>query len=80
MRSLWAVGVDFGGTNIKVGLVNRQGRVVRATALSTARVGNPRAFIPAVSQVIGELTASVGIRPARLRGVVGLERHGIGLH
>lgn len=65
----WTIGVDFGGTNVKVGLVSGRGRVVRATVLPARRIGRPAAFIPAVSRAIEELAGSVGLRTSRLCGV-----------
>lgn len=65
----WTVGVDFGGTTVKVGLVNRRGRVVRTTVLTTRRVGTPTRFLAAVSREITALAHAVGIRPSQLCGV-----------
>jgi glucokinase len=57
----WAVGVDFGGTSIKVGLVRRDGRVAAARSLPTRRFGRPAAFLEGV----GGAAADV-VREARL--------------
>jgi len=63
----YAVGVDFGGTNIKIGLVHGPGRVVATQILSARRYGRPAAFIRGVSEAIAALVSSRGIR--RLAGV-----------
>lgn len=69
MRREWTVGVDFGGTNIKAGLVDRQGRVVRTEVLDAKRRGRPQAFVPALSRTVKGLARSVGVPTSRLRGV-----------
>ncbi len=65
----WTVGVDFGGTNIKVGLVSDRGRVVRQRILSTRAFGRPAQCLEGLSDAVKQLAQTVGIRPARLRGV-----------
>ncbi len=65
----WTIGVDFGGTSIKLGAVDDQGRVRAQQALDTARSSRPPAFVDAVSRAIEQLGARVGVRTARLRGV-----------
>ncbi len=65
----WTAGVDFGGTNIKCGLVNRHGRVVRSVVLSTKRFSRPNGFVDGVSQTVESLAQSVGIKANRLCGV-----------
>lgn len=65
----WTVGIDFGGTNVKIGLVNRRGRVAHTAVLTTRRIGTPKVFIPAVSRAIEQLSLAVGIRTSGLRGV-----------
>ena len=66
---MWTAGVDFGGTNIKVGLVNARGRVAHARTLPSQDVGGPAAFVDAVSRAVASIAEDVGIRPAQLRGV-----------
>ena len=65
----WTVGVDFGGTNIKCGLINRQGSVVRSLVLSSQRFGPPHAFIEGVAGAIETLVPSRGQQAHRLCGV-----------
>ena len=68
-RQRWAVGVDFGGTNIKCGLVDRRGRVVTSLVLSTARFGRPAAFVEGIHRAVEQFAASAGLTLARLAGV-----------
>lgn len=65
----WAVGIDFGGTNVKIGLLNASHRITRVQVLASRDVGQPRGFVAAVTRTIASLTHSVGLRPSQLRGV-----------
>ncbi|MBI3084011.1 MAG: ROK family protein [Candidatus Omnitrophica bacterium] len=65
----WTVGVDFGGTNVKVGLVSRTGRVARARVLPSKKLSEPSAFVEGVSATVTSLARAVGIAPSQLRGV-----------
>ncbi|MBI4343656.1 MAG: ROK family protein, partial [Candidatus Omnitrophica bacterium] len=47
-RGGWTVGVDFGGTAIKCGLVDARGRVRRLVSLPTARYAHPARFVEGV--------------------------------
>lgn len=69
MMPRWTVGVDFGGTNVKVGLVAPTGRVAAAEALASREISRPGRFVEAVSEAVGRLARSVGERPGGLRGV-----------
>ena len=59
-------GVDFGGTNIKLGLVTRQGRVITQTILSTRQHADPATFVRGVASALRSLAHANG---ARLQGV-----------
>ncbi len=65
----WAVGVDFGGTNIKIGIVDVRGRAAGLRVLSSKRYGHPAAFVDGISRSVESLAASVGVAPRRLAGV-----------
>ncbi|MBI3321365.1 MAG: ROK family protein [Candidatus Omnitrophica bacterium] len=65
----WVVGIDFGGTNIKAGLISPTGRVVSTRLLSSLRFRRPSAFVQGISEMVGSLTAEAGLRPAALCGV-----------
>ncbi len=65
----WTVGIDFGGTNVKVGLVSSTGRVVRSRVLSSQDVGRPSRFVEGVGRSVESLTQTVGLAPSQLRGV-----------
>mgnify|MGYP001610723060 CR=1 FL=1 len=53
-------GVDFGGTNIKLGLVTRQGRLIARTTLATRQHADPDAFARGVACVLQSLSRARG--------------------
>ncbi|MBI4323070.1 MAG: ROK family protein [Candidatus Omnitrophica bacterium] len=63
------VGVDFGGTNIKVGCVTPRGRVVRRLVLPTRAHTTPETFLDGVEGAIARLCAALTIRRSQVRGV-----------
>jgi len=68
-RGSHAIGVDFGGTYVKVGLVDRRGRVLRTQTLCTRDVRRPSVFVQAVAETIEQLVFAQGIRAVQLAGV-----------
>ena len=68
MARRWTIGVDFGGTNIKVGCV-ANGVVVRTVVLATAAHPTPAAFLHGVEGAIERLCAGVRISRAQVGGV-----------
>lgn len=66
MRTSFAVGVDVGGTQIAVGLVERKGRVAKDTRRSTPQNG-PFSVVDAAIELIEEVTADV--HPSEIAGV-----------
>ncbi len=69
MTRRWAVGIDFGGTNIKLGLVSPSGRVTASAILSAKQVGRPQAFVPAAADAVKRLAASAGLTLRQLCGI-----------
>ncbi|MBF0386994.1 MAG: ROK family protein [Candidatus Omnitrophica bacterium] len=70
----FVVGVDIGGTNVKLGIVDPSGKMVARSAFSTKDfIRSPRALIDAVCANVLALLAQEGIAKARVAGV------GIGL-
>lgn len=65
----WAIGVDFGGTNVKLGLVTPQGRVVRFRVLDSRPLSRPAAFVEGIAQAVESLTRAAGTRLACVRGI-----------
>lgn len=65
----WTVGVDFGGTNIKVGLVGAEGRLARTQVLSSQALRAPAAFVEGVGRAVESLATTVGLRASELRGL-----------
>lgn len=69
MKAKWAIGVDFGGTNIRVGLVSASGRVPAVERFPATGLAGPSSFVKALARAIDVLTQSAGVRPRDLRGV-----------
>ena len=69
MKSRLTVGVDFGGTNVKVGLVGPNGRMSHSAVLASRAISRPGPFVEAVSRAVESLAASAGLRVAMLRGI-----------
>lgn len=70
MRASYAVGLDVGGTRIAAGLVERKGRIVRETRMSTPK-GGPFGVVDAIIDAIGDV--ATGVHPSEIAGI------GIGL-
>jgi len=47
-----AIGIDFGGTSVKIGLVAESGRVLRENSFATAEAGSQTAWLKRVEDVI----------------------------
>lgn len=65
----WAVGVDFGGTNIKLGGVTARGRLLAHATLRTEDHATPGAFVEGIAQAIERLSDTHGLQRRSLRGV-----------
>ncbi|MBI4342744.1 MAG: ROK family protein [Candidatus Omnitrophica bacterium] len=68
--SEWVIGVDFGGTNIKVGLVTRTGRVLVTEVLPARAHATPARFVDGVGGAVDRLLRARAIRRAAVRGAV----------
>lgn len=69
MRRPWVIGIDFGGTVIKIGLAGPAGRVVRQQALASREAARPPQFVEMVGVVAERMLRQVGAAPASLRGI-----------
>jgi glucokinase len=72
------IGVDLGGTNIKIGLIAPDGRVLKRVRIPTLAANGPKRTLSRVTTVIRHLlrdghAASIGI------GVAGLIEHQLGI-
>jgi len=54
-------GIDIGGTNIKLGLVDEQGRTVAYQSIPTQEPQGPQAAVERTAQVIGEIEQAHGL-------------------
>jgi glucokinase len=70
MRTAYAIGLDVGGTRIAAGLVDRKGRIVKETKVSTPQ-GGPFGVVDAIIDAIEDVAS--GAQPPEVAGI------GIGL-
>jgi glucokinase len=63
------IGVDLGGTNIKVGLITEEGRVVGRRNVPTGSDGGPKAVAARICGAARECVELSGAQQADLRGV-----------
>ena len=59
MLAQWAVGIDLGGTNLKVGLVDSEGRVGASTSCPTRPEKGPAHFLQTVDAAVDALFRDV---------------------
>ncbi|MHB1688099.1 MAG: ROK family protein [Ignavibacteriaceae bacterium] len=51
----YAVGVDLGGTNVKVGIVSHDGKIIKKTSIETKAEGGPEKVIQQIKKGINEV-------------------------
>lgn len=54
-KEKYAVGVDLGGTNVKVGIVSQDGKIKTKTSLDTKAEGGPETVISQIKKGIGKV-------------------------
>ena len=64
-----ALGIDIGGTNIKAGLVTRQGTLANLIRRRTPAQEQPEMIVEQILALIQTLTDEAGITPVRLSGI-----------
>ena len=64
-----AIGIDFGGTNTKLGLINFSGHVLAESSFSTAACAKPKDFAVRVAQEVARLLAHARVAPSRIAGL-----------
>jgi len=68
-RKQYAVGVDFGGTSVKLALVNAQGKIVERCKFATAEAAGQAAWLEAVAVSIALMLKACGLKKSALAGV-----------
>jgi glucokinase len=53
----YAVGVDLGGTNVKIGIVSAKGKIIKKTSLATKAEGGPESVITQIKKGVKEILA-----------------------
>ena len=51
----YAIGVDLGGTNVKIGIVSREGKIIKKNSLETKAAGGPNSVISQIQKGIKEV-------------------------
>ena len=64
-----AIGVDFGGTSVKVGLVAPTGRIAAVRLLPTRQLRTPERFVDGIAGAVASLIGRTGTHANRLAGV-----------
>ena len=54
-----AIGVDLGGTNIKAGVVNEEGRVLEQATVPTLALEGPEAVVNRIVRLVGDLRGKI---------------------
>lgn len=63
------VGVDFGGTYLKIGCVDDRGRVLRHHVVESRPFSSPGKLVQGIEELVGELCDNLNLPPRRLVGV-----------
>lgn len=58
----FSIGVDIGGTNTDIGLVNGEGKCIAGSRISTSQYGDPRPYVDHLAEAILELMKINGIK------------------
>jgi glucokinase len=72
MKKKYAVGIDFGGTNIRLGLVQRTSkgiRVIDQVGCASRAAGRPQPFMRSIRQLMNILLRRHGLKPRQLAGI-----------
>lgn len=64
-----ALGIDFGGTSVKMGRISSAGRIEASWSFDTARADTPERWISAVAEGIAKLGWNASAWPAGFRGI-----------
>jgi glucokinase len=70
----YTVGVDLGGTNVKLGLVNREGRIVKRARIPTNAQAGPKRALRRIALVVRHLAREVEVSAIGI-GAAGLIDH-----
>jgi glucokinase len=68
MGTQYVIGVDMGGTNTSIGIVDARGTILHRTKLSTTEYDTGEAYAAAVGGAINDLVASSGLQ-GQIKGI-----------
>ncbi len=69
MKPKWAIGLDLGGTNARLALVDRNARILATVRREAREVGSPDAFVRWVAEESAALLKQNGVRRADCAGI-----------
>jgi glucokinase len=69
MKKKYAVGIDIGGTNTVVGLVDAEGHVLARESFKTQQYPQVEPYVEAVAQRLKALLEAQNVRPEEVQGV-----------
>jgi glucokinase len=67
----YCIGIDIGGTNIVVGLIGPEGRIVQGTKIPTRAADGPDTILSRIADTVRETAAAAGVELARI-GAIGM--------
>ena len=81
MMPEYAIGIDIGGTNVRVGMVSRSGQCLYSKQIPILAAQGPARGIERISALIDEVTAQTGVQPDAIgigaTGLIDLDRGAI---
>jgi glucokinase len=63
------IGVDIGGTNIDIGILNEDGQILQKKAIATEVENGPKLCMDRIATVIDEIIAQSGIAKENVIGI-----------
>lgn len=66
---MYYVGIDIGGTNVKAGLLDKEGKILVKSSIPTAKSKDYAAIVEAVSEQVKKLASDVGITMDEIAGI-----------
>lgn len=72
MKKIWSIGIDIGGTNTDIGLVNDKGQCVARRNLSTEKYSNDNQYADDIAEQIRALFKENGIEDLDLVAGIGI--------
>ena len=66
---MYYVGIDIGGTNVKAGLLDKEGKILVKSSIPTAKSKDYAAIVEAVSEQVKKLASDAGMTMDEIAGI-----------